>query len=252
MNKRQLEKERMTYDERHGESRTCGCMRYEAKSMRISLIRKEFTLIELLVVITIITILAAMLLPALSKAKEMAKQITCASNLKQMGTMFFLYADSYEYFPFRTGDPSGTRWTDKLKDSSNGAVDYMKKENIIFCPNATDHALGTGAESYAPGCGVLYYGVCFVLGNSTPAKLVQVQKPSKTILQADTVKRDGTYPDRGFCYIYNVSNYDNWFPGRHSNRNDNVSFSDGHVTSYPTSTLRAWLIPVPASTADPY
>lgn len=170
----------------------------ERGSARYGLIKQGFTLIELLVVIAIIAILAAILFPVFSRARENARRISCVSNLKQIGLGITMYVqDNDGAYPMASNsDGSGRRWPDYI-------FPYVKSAQLFVCPSVGSGDVDTRGPSWATtpiptGPVGKYFGYGYnyqYLGNSrTPARPgfpftatdSVVSAPAQTIAVADT------------------------------------------------------------------
>jgi prepilin-type N-terminal cleavage/methylation domain-containing protein/prepilin-type processing-associated H-X9-DG protein len=206
---------------------------------------RAFTLIELLVVIAIIAILAAMLLPALSAAKQKAWTTSCNSNLHQVGLGMRMFADdNSEYYPesggkiiWGTNDAappygSGQRgWMEQI-------IAYTQNTNVYHCPgNVQLPSDNQSPFNYFNGCRAAYIDA----GKFAAVKSTRLSFPAMYVLSGDTID-NAQYFDRDDCDKDDYSQdcvggeldvpADRQVEWQAHTKGQNLLFADGHVKWY--------------------
>ena len=206
-----------------------------------------FTLIELLVVIAIIAILAALLLPALSKAKEQARNVQCKSQLRDVGLLTMLYASDFDDWAYQGGGTD--MWWQVLDWGYGYGVYRPKTQEKVQCPSVVRPAVSNITYTYGTrmnttlsptnnkvtiGANTLYYN-----------RILRATDPSKDQWIADTSASWGAEAANYYTYGTEANLYNhicvrhNWSPTAYATSGRaNICFKDAHVEALNTGELK--------------
>jgi prepilin-type N-terminal cleavage/methylation domain-containing protein len=227
-------------------------MKHEEEFPQASLDRngRGFTLIELLVVIAIIAILAAMLLPALAKAKAKAEATQCLNNAKQIGLATMLYAGDYgDTFPFGVNVKNDISWSDPsawhilLLPFMGGNTNTGSK--IFACPSDREGA----QQTYPVPPGYIKFQMDYranaylfrqtTSGPKTALRLTAVPAPSSTLMVTEKEWNSPSYQTSSdelkawlTGWTGGAKNYNNSGFERHSQVLPNLTAADGHSARF--------------------
>lgn len=180
---------------------------------------RSFTLIELLIVIAIIAILAAMLLPALNKARERAQTIQCGNNMRQVASAFQFYAADYEGFWPRYQLNSTSPWLFKNTGNYNTVLIYLP-ENTVRCPAFTALVKGKSNIYIQP------FGMNWYIGQKH-MKSNRIKSPSHVMLYLDYRTWVISPSSAGSPDSNLIGKTSEW--KRHA-QGVNITYADGHVS----------------------